>query len=32
MREEDKVLLLAEILGVDTSLYVNKYIHIKHKD
>lgn len=26
MREEDKALLLAEILGVDTSKYVEKYI------
>ena len=26
MREEDKLLLLAEIIGVDTSKYVNKYI------
>ena len=26
MREEDKVLLLAEILGVDTSKYIEKYI------
>ncbi len=26
MREEDKVLLIYEIMGFDTSLYVNKYI------
>ena len=26
MREEDKVLLLAEIMGVDTSQYVEKYL------
>ena len=26
MREEDKLLLLAEIIGVDTSKYVTKYI------